>query len=210
METYKRKFHYQNEGVAENYMDRRFSDPKGERENAEVTDALDLALRSISGVQTVLDMPCGSGRFTNLFYEKGYQQVGADISMEMISVLAKDQKEKHRVPLLVRCDGEALPFKDDIFDCVICVRFLHHYMPDSVRVKILREMRRVSRKWLIVQSQRLWRLGFHAILKVSMRKLFRRKVRKHRFHREIVAAGWVETAWSGARPANRYFEIYRK
>ena len=210
METYKRKTHYQDKGVAETYMESRFSHPKGERENAEVAQALDHALHSIPGVETILDMPCGSGRFADFFYGKGYRYCGADVSLEMISVLAKEQKEKDRAPLLVRCEGEALPFKDEVFDCVVCIRFLHHHMPDSVRVTILKEMRRVSRHWLIVQSQRLWFLGFGTIFKTSMRKLFGRKVRKHRFYRETINAGWNAEKRLWTRSVSRYLEIYKK
>jgi ubiquinone/menaquinone biosynthesis C-methylase UbiE len=125
----------------------------------------------------------------------------------MISVLGKEQNKKGRTSLLVRCDGEALPFKENVFDCVACIRFLHHHMPDEVRVRILREMRRVSRKWLIVQSQRLRFLGFRAIVKIGVRKLLGRKVRKHRFHKEATAAGWIGPH---ERSAERCLEVYRK
>jgi len=209
METYKRKTHYENKGVAETYMERRFSHPKGERENAEVMQELDRALHSTPGVETILDMPCGNGRFADFFYGKGYRYCGADVSLEMISVLAKEQREKDRAPLLVRCEGEALPFKDEVFDSVVCIRFLHHHMPDSVRVKILEEMRRVSSKWLIVQSQRLRHLGLPVIMKVVSRKLLGKKVRRYRFRREALAAGWNEEN-RDKRFRSRYFEIYQK
>lgn len=190
-------------------MNRRFSHPKGERENAAVTHALDSALQSIPGVETILDMPCGSGRFADFLCEQGYRYCGTDVSMEMVSVLAKEQKKKGRALLLARCDGEALPFRDGAFDCVVCVRFLHHHIPHHVKVKILKEMRRVSRKWLIVQSQRLWHLGFPQVLKIIFRKMLGKRTRGYRFRKEAIEAGWRKEG-PERRHKNRYFEIYEK
>lgn len=210
METYKRKHVYQSENVAEAYSKKRFSHPKGKKENKETTLALESALDSISEAQSILDMPCGNGRFTDLFSEKGYLYFGADISMEMMRNLAKVKNGQERTTPLVQCDGEALPFKANTFDCVVCVRFLHHHMPDRVRENILREMRRVAKKWLIVQSQHVSSLGLSVILRTLMRKSFGRKVRKFWFHREIINAGWKQEKEVIESQPKRYFQIYHK
>lgn len=60
----------------------------GRREYEATKLALDTALNGISGMRTILDMPCGTGRYTSFSYEKGYLYFGADISVEMVKVMA--------------------------------------------------------------------------------------------------------------------------
>jgi len=50
---------------------------------------------------------------------------------------------------LVQCDGESLPFRSQSLDAVFSIRFMFH-VPREVRRRILQEMARVSRRWLIV------------------------------------------------------------
>ncbi len=78
--TYKLKKGYQDRVGAMEYLDKRFSHPKGKRENEETTLSLKQALNTLSGTKTILDMPCGSGRLSSLFCERGYLYVGADVS----------------------------------------------------------------------------------------------------------------------------------
>jgi SAM-dependent methyltransferase len=210
MEVYNRKIGYQDKAAAEIYLERRFGHPRGRRQNEETKIALERALNSISGVKKILDMPCGSGRLTQFFYDRGYTYFGADISMEMMNVLAREQKARDLIPPLVRCDGEALPFKDDAFDCVVCVRFLNHSIPKSVRDNVLREMKRVSKKWLILQSQHLRFLGPFVLLKIFVRRIFGREVSKYQFEKEVLGAGWKEDKRLWIRTLNRYIGVYRK
>ncbi len=69
-------------------MEKRFSHPKGRREDKATKLASGTALNGISGMRTILDMPCGTGRYTSFSYEKGYLYFGADMSVEMMKVMA--------------------------------------------------------------------------------------------------------------------------
>ncbi len=209
MENYKRKSFYQDRAIAKSYFEKRFSHPKGRRENEATRLALGSALRSIPGVERVLDMPCGTGRFTNLFFEGGYFYVGGEISMEMLETLAVEQREQGKTPPLVRCDGEHLPFKDDVFDCVVCIRFLN-LVPVVVREKILKEMMRVSRNWLIVQSHHLKVMGPFTLLKVFIKQLFGRDVSKYQLGREITSVGWKEKSRVRVRHTRHCVGVYHK
>jgi len=60
----------------------------GRREYEATKLALDTALNGISGMRTILDMPCGTGRYTSFSYEKGYLYFGADMLVEMMKVMA--------------------------------------------------------------------------------------------------------------------------
>ena len=185
MTTYTRKFYYQDKTVAEEYAYNRFSYPEGREEYEATKQALARALESIPGTDTILDAPCGSGRFTGFFHENGYSYFGGEISMEMIRLLVKETKGWKGTPPLVRCDAEHLPFKDNVFDCVVTIRFLNHNIPSSVREEILKEMRRVSKKWLIVMAHRLKRVGPFVFLKVFIRRLFGRKTDLARAHQTV-------------------------
>lgn len=95
---------------------------------------------------TILDSPTGTGRFLPLFERLGHTVIGVDISTDML--------KSHRLSagagsFLARADCEFLPFPDDAFDYVSSLRFLGHVPPD-VRVRILREFKRVSNKGIIV------------------------------------------------------------
>ena len=214
MTTYIRKFHYQDKKVAEDYAYNRFSSAEGKGEYEATKQVLARALESIPGAKRIFDAPCGSGRFVEFFHENGYSYFGGDISMEMIEILVKEQKLWKAGPPLVRCDAEYLPFKDDIFDCVTTMRFLNHNIPSGIRENILKEMRRVSRKWLIVMAHRLKRIGPFVSLKVFIRELFGGDVSKYRIRQEILRAGWKEEnrIWikNIKRYANGYIGVYQK
>ena len=66
----------------------------------------------------VLDNGCGIGNFANLLSNKNI--IGLDISSGMLNKATK------RMDFLINGDSQNLPFKDEIFDTVICRGLLHH------------------------------------------------------------------------------------
>jgi SAM-dependent methyltransferase len=52
-------------------------------------------------------------------------------------------------------DGLRLPFRDGAFDAALCSLVLHHLRPDDA-VRLLREMRRVSRLGIVVNDVVRW------------------------------------------------------
>jgi ubiquinone/menaquinone biosynthesis C-methylase UbiE len=69
----------------------------------------------------------GTGRIAIPFAERGYRVTGADISTEMLKILA-DKLARRRAPLSVkyiRQDITALPFADASFDIVVAVHIFH-------------------------------------------------------------------------------------
>src|SRR5690349_854266 len=61
--AYKKQF-YQSADVAADYDEHRFRTPKRQRRNARKWNAIQKALALTTGVKTVVDLPCGTGRFT--------------------------------------------------------------------------------------------------------------------------------------------------
>jgi ubiquinone/menaquinone biosynthesis C-methylase UbiE len=72
----------------------------------------------------VLEIGCGAGRFTEVLLKYGANVVSVDMS---IAVLANKKNcpisEKHAI---VQADMNDLPFKNEIFDYVICLGVLQH------------------------------------------------------------------------------------
>ncbi len=161
--TYKKRF-YQSRDVAEDYDFHRWGSPERARRNLRKWRAIQAALARTDGVGRVLDLPCGTGRFTGQLAECGYDVVGADISLEMMQIARRKLGVVPGIHGFVRADAESLPLGDGSVDCVMSIRFLHHIDPDT-RVRILREMARVSTGWLILDYRHkysyryaMWRL----------------------------------------------------
>ena len=144
--AYKKQF-YQSSEVAADYDEHRFRTPKRMRRNARKWNAIEKALALAEGVKTVIDLPCGTGRFTGHLASAGYQVVGSDISIEMMQQAAKLLSQGN-IAGYVRADAEALPFRSKSADCLMSIRFLFHVDPDTRR-RMLREFGRVSRRWII-------------------------------------------------------------
>ncbi|SNZ13108.1 Ubiquinone/menaquinone biosynthesis C-methylase UbiE [Natronoarchaeum philippinense] len=133
---------YQATDVAQEYDDKRFS--RGGRliDRREKEAVLD-AIGPVDG-KDVLEIACGTGRFTAMLAERGADVVGLDISAEMLAEARQKAKASgvgDAVEFL-RGDAGRLPFEDDEFDAVIAMRFFH--LADTPAA-YLDELQRVSR-----------------------------------------------------------------
>lgn len=94
---------------------------------------------------TMLDVPCGAGRLTPLLLPVASRLVSCDYSPAMLQVFRRTWRE----PCFV---GSAfdLPFADRSFDVVFSARLSHHIESDARRADYLREIMRISARWVIV------------------------------------------------------------
>ena len=90
--------------------------------------------------QRLLDLGCGNGFFSQPFSEI-CQTVGVDFSQAMLQANPLDSK--------FGMDANRLAFQDMAFDVVFCHALLHHVEEPG---KVLSEMRRVSRKYVVVME----------------------------------------------------------
>jgi len=133
---------YQADDVAEEYDDKRFSEG-GRFIDRREKEAVLSALGPLED-KRVLEVACGTGRFTVMMAQEGAEITGLDISGAMLAQgrrKAKDAGVDDHVEFM-RGDAARLPFPDDHFDAVFAMRFFH--LADRP-VTFLRELRRVSK-----------------------------------------------------------------
>lgn len=134
---------YQEHDIAEAYDDKRFSGGGQFIDRREKRAVLD-ALGPVED-KRILEVACGTGRFTVMLAQQGADIVGVDISAAML-----DQGRKKAVATgveetlsFMQGDAGGLPFPDDHFDAVFAMRFFH-LAPDPEG--FIEEMRRVTKE----------------------------------------------------------------
>ncbi|MCM8787046.1 MAG: methyltransferase domain-containing protein [Candidatus Omnitrophica bacterium] len=88
----------------------------------------------------ILEIGCGEGLFLKKFKNDFNRIVGIDISFEQL----KKAKESHKELRLIRADASDVPFKDSVFDIVICINFFLNIPSEEKVFEILKEIKRVS------------------------------------------------------------------
>jgi len=155
--SYKKEF-YRDADVAADYDQHRFTTPRRQRRNVRKWRAIRRALDRAGEVGWVLDLPCGTGRFTGHLAKLGLKVIGSDISLQMMREAALSPSTQHPgIVGYVQDDAELLPFRDRCLDCVLSIRFMFHVDPITRR-RILREMGRVSDRWLVIDYRHKYSL----------------------------------------------------
>jgi len=94
-------------------------------------------------VRKLLDLGCGSGRYTAYLAKKGFATYGIDISDEAIRIArSRLEKEGLHAELRVGSIYRKLPYKDNFFDAIVCIQTLHHARIGDIQ-KAIDEMGRV-------------------------------------------------------------------
>lgn len=140
---------YQADEVAAEYDDKRFSGG-GELIDRREKEAVLEAVTPLAD-KRVLEIACGTGRFTVMLAEQGADVVGLDISEPMLKQglhRARQGPTETAVEFL-RGDAGRLPFPDDHFDTVVAMRFFH--LADDPAT-FLEEMRRVTRNQIVFDT----------------------------------------------------------
>jgi len=166
---------YQTDEVAQAYDAKRFS--RGGRliDRREKRAVLE-ALTPIED-RRVLEIACGTGRFTVMLAERGADIVGLDISSAMLAQgreKAQAAGVTDRIEFL-RGDAARLPFPDDHFDTVFAMRFFH--LADTP-AKFLAEMCRVSKEQVFFDTfnDRSTRVLYNWLLPMGSRLYGREEV----------------------------------
>lgn len=137
------------------------------REEQMLRKALDLAGQPNS----VLDLPCGAGRFWPLLCEKPNRLIiAADNSPDMLKVAWETAPESLKTNIkCLQTSAFAIDLPECAVDCIFCVRLLHHVGRAEDRAVMLREFHRVTRDTVILS---LWVDGNY---KAWRRRMLERK-----------------------------------
>jgi ubiquinone/menaquinone biosynthesis C-methylase UbiE len=92
----------------------------------------------------ILDVATGTGALAYELAKLGHDVTGIDLSSGMLKQARKKLSPKLKLKFL-EADGTKLPFKDKSFD-VATISWGIHDMPYKVGLKVLREMKRVTKK----------------------------------------------------------------
>jgi SAM-dependent methyltransferase len=106
---------------------------------------------------TVLDVGCGNGRFGRLLGEEGIpcQYIGVDGDAQLLA-LAQEALAPlpHIDARFYQADLAdpywAAPLHDQTFDVVLCLATIQHLPGYTLRLRLLADFRRLSRRWCIL------------------------------------------------------------
>ncbi|MFT7685592.1 MAG: 2-polyprenyl-3-methyl-5-hydroxy-6-metoxy-1,4-benzoquinol methylase [Candidatus Azotimanducaceae bacterium] len=102
------------------------------------------------GVQTALDAPCGVGRATILLSSLGLDATGIDLGDGAVEVAQLELSKSGEKGRIEAGNLENLHFGDQAFDAVLCLRFYHHLPNDEIRHKIISELCRTAKKYVLI------------------------------------------------------------
>jgi len=146
------KDYYQNDNVAQTYDRERFASLPGRLfdrlEKRALIKMIDRVRAEIPA-PSVLDVPCGTGRITELLLSRGLTVTGADISREMIDqAKIKCQKYFERISFQT-LDLDSADLPKNQYDLVACIRMLHHLNSES-RKGVFKSLAKLSKRYVLV------------------------------------------------------------
>lgn len=133
---------WQARGAGARYSEARFRGRHGSVDEKLVRALADRHLERRP--ETILDVPCGSGRlFEGLASLASGPVTAVDASAAMLAAHPRPERT-------LRARAEQLPFPDRSFDLVVACRLLHHLAEERSSTAVLRELVRVTRGLLLV------------------------------------------------------------
>ncbi len=155
---------------ARDYEKRRFlKRPKTRRLNRVEKKFAQKLHNMVGSDSCIVDIPCGNGRFFTIF-SKARKLIMIDYSADMLRA-AKERFEIGENVQMLQGDISNLSLDNDIADLCFCMRLFHHMKTDEVRLDSLKELSRISKRYVA--------LSFYNknCLRFFRRKMLRKKIR---------------------------------
>ena len=143
-----------------------------------------LNLPDLKEQTRILDVGCGTGKFSYEFKKLGLEIFCLDISREMLDFA----KSKRRCIYYILADAEHLPFKDNAFDKALVITVLEFVNSPE---KVVREMFRVSNAIIIAF---LNKYSFFFLTKKIKSLLFKSSFKNARFFSKGEISSMIENA----------------
>lgn len=111
-----------------------------ERGEERILDSLLIGLHGIC-----IDVGCGTGRYSLRIVERGCEVIAVDLSVKMLGKLRKKACGRgllNRISMIV-ADAESLPFRDEVFNSLICTLAFDHFIkPEEAVSEFSRVLKR--------------------------------------------------------------------
>lgn len=114
----------------------------------------------------ILDLPCGGGRLTPAFADSADLVIEADIAIGQV-LYGRSESSVRTPRIWMTASAFHIPLKDGSVDGTVCVRLSHHLPTAAERERLLCELLRVSRRFVIMTY------FDHYSLKNTLRRLTR-------------------------------------
>lgn len=166
---------------AYNYIDRRFHRDKRMKRLDRFEHSFAKRLFDKTGqAACIVDVPCGSGRFFDIF-SGAKELIMIDLSANMLQVAAEKAASRPGVKLMLgNVCSMSLP--DNYADLCFTMRLFHHFKDDEIRLVALRELARVSKKYIALSFYNKHCLRYY------WRKMLGKKIRGNYITFEHISA----------------------
>jgi len=132
---------------ARDYDRKRFTTRRRMRKLDEFEKSFAIRLLEMVGKDsTIIDIPCGNGRFCDIF-SATRELIAADYSDNMVIAFRERIGNAENVKTL-QADITQISLPDECVDLAFCMRLFHHMKNDAVRSAALKELSRISRKYV--------------------------------------------------------------
>ena len=125
-------------------FDKRFRDPEGKLWHELEVKQLAAAAGDLPVPSHVLEVGCGTGRFTEIMARRGHYIRGVEPSTGMLTE-AKKKVGEFPNAVLIPGEGASLPFDSNHFDLVYTIRVVNHTESRDYAFRMIFEMIRVTR-----------------------------------------------------------------
>lgn len=183
---------WQYEEVGELYDARRFQSWTGRRfhdAESRVIRRLLSTANSLCAIKTVMDLPCGTGRISQIPAEMGFDLTCADISEPMLRAARKRLESLGYSSDYQIADIYNLPFEDNHFDCITCIRLFQH-LNEEQTLSALRELHRVTARYVVANV--MYADGWYALTR-TLRQKFGRYAPRYTIDKAVLARIEQET-----------------
>lgn len=110
---------------------------------------LDRLLRTQGRTGTLLDIPAGGGRLSPVLEQHTDQLIEADIALGQLLYGAADPALK-KVAVRMTASAFHIPLRSDAVDGTVCCRLSHHLPTATERERLVAELLRVSKRFVIM------------------------------------------------------------
>ncbi len=140
---------YQDDEYAAYYADQRWTATRHARathrwETAAIAALLDrIGMTAGAPAERIVDLPCGAGRMRVLLGARCRRLIQADLAAAML------RRRAHSEDWCLQASALCIPLADECLDLAFCLRVVHHFAHREERVRLLGELGRVSRRWVL-------------------------------------------------------------